>query len=288
MVNNKNILVTGANGQLGVSLKQISNNYNYNFYFKKKIDLDITDFLGLKKFLKNNNINIIINCAAYTDVATAEKNPALSNAVNNLAVGNIAGLCQELKIQLIHISTDYVFDGLNNIPLQENDKRNPQNYYGRTKLDGENKILSAMLENSAIIRTSWLYSNLQNNFVNKIISKLNNQKKILVVEEEVGSPTNAIDLAKVIMEIIPKLSTLNVQIYHFSNLGFCSRFQFANKIKELINSDCKVIPCKNKLSTIKRPKFSALDSSKIIDEFKIKIKPWEISLEDFLTKNNII
>ena len=165
MVKNKNILVTGANGQLGVSLKEISNNYDYNFYFKKKIDLDITDFLVLEKFLKNNNINIIINCAAYTDVASAEKNQALSNAVNNLAVGNIARLCHELKIQLIHISTDYVFDGLNNIPLQENDKKNPQNYYGQTKLDGENKILSGMLENSAIIRTSWLYSNLQNNFV---------------------------------------------------------------------------------------------------------------------------
>ena len=210
MVKNKNILVTGANGQLGVSLKEISNNYDYNFYFKKKIDLDITDFLVLEKFLKNNNINIIINCAAYTDVASAEKNQALSNAVNNLAVGNIARLCHELKIQLIHISTDYVFDGLNNIPLQENDKKNPQNYYGQTKLDGENKILSGMLENSAIIRTSWLYSNLQNNFMPRLLSKLNNQKKILVVEQEVGSPTNAIDLAKVIMKIIPKLSNLNV------------------------------------------------------------------------------
>ena len=238
MVNKKNILVTGSNGQLGISLKEISNNYNYNFYFKEKKDLDITDFIIFEKFLKKTNIDIIINCAAYTDVTKAEQNKYYSNIVNNIAVENIAKLCSELNLQLIHISTDYVFDGLTNLPYHERNNTNPKNYYGLTKLEGENKILNEKLENSAIIRTSWLYSNLENNFVNKIITKISNQRKIYVVEDEIGSPTSAHDLSKVIMEIIPKISNSNTEIYHFSNLGFCSRYQFANKINQR-NKDCQ-------------------------------------------------
>ena len=288
MVNKKNILVTGANGQLGNSLKEISNNYNHNFFFKAKKDLDITNFLIFENFLIQKNINTIINCAAYTDVNAAEKKKNYSNIINNIAVGNIAKLCHKLNIQLIHISTDYVFDGLRNLPYNENNKTNPKNHYGKTKLDGENKILNQKLENSAIIRTSWLYSNNEHNFVNKIILKLNNQKKIFVVEDEIGSPTNAYDLSKVIMEIIPRLSNSNTEIYHFSNLGFCSRYHLANKIKELVRIDCKIIPTKDKLSSVNRPKFSALDSSKIIKNFQLKIKPWEGSLKTYLKKNNII
>ena len=183
------------------------------------------------------------------------------------------------------MSTDYVFDGLSIFPYNENNNTNPKNYYGKTKLAGENKILNQKLENSAIIRTSWLYSNLENNFVNKIIKKLNNQKKIYVVEDEIGSPTNAYDLSKVIMDIIPKLSNSNTEIYHFSNLGFCSRYQFANKINQLLNANCEIISDTNKFSKIKRPNFSALDSSKIIKNFKLKINPWEISLKNPLEKN---
>jgi len=288
MVNKKNILVTGSNGQLGISLKEISNNYNYNFYFKEKKDLDITNFIIFEKFLKKTNIDIIINCAAYTNVAMAEQNMDYANFVNNIAVGNIAKLCFELNLQLIHISTDYVFDGLSNLPYHENNITNPKNYYGLTKLEGENKILNSKLENSVIIRTSWLYSNLENNFVNKIISKLINQKKIYVVEDEIGSPTNAHDLSIVIMEIIPKIYNLNTEIYHFSNLGFCSRYQFANKINQLLNRNRKIIPIRDKFPNIKRPKFSALDSSKIIKNFQLKINHWENSLKTHLKKNNII
>ena len=216
------------------------------------------------KVLKKNNIDTIINCAAYTDVTMAEQNMDCSNIVNNIAVGNIAKLCCELSIQLIHISTDYVFDGLSILPYNENNNTNPKNYYGKTKLEGENKILNQKLENSAIIRTSWLYSNLANNFVNKIIKILNYHKKIYVVEDEIGSPTNAHDLSKVIMDIIPKLSNSNTEIYHFSNLGFCSRYQFAIKINQLKNANCEIISKTDKFPNIKRPKFSALDSSKII------------------------
>ena len=288
MVSKKNILVTGSNGQLGISLKEISTNYNYNFYFKEKKDLDITDFITFEKFLKKTNIDIIINCAAYTDVTMAEQNKYYSNIVNNIAVENIAKLCSELNLQLIHISTDYVFDGLTNLPYHERNNTNPKNYYGLTKLEGENKILNEKLENSVIIRTSWLYSNLENNFVNKIITKIGNQRKICVVEDEIGSPTSAHDLSKVIMEIIPKISNSNTEIYHFSNLGFCSRYQFANKINQLINGNCKIIANREEFPNINRPKFSALDSSKIIKNFQLKINHWEISLKTHLKKNNII
>ncbi|MAD12600.1 MAG: dTDP-4-dehydrorhamnose reductase [Flavobacteriaceae bacterium] len=287
MVNKKNILVTGANGQLGICLNEISNSYNHNFFFKGKEDLDITNFIIFENFIRQNKINTIINCAAYTDVNTAEQKKDYSNIVNNIAVGNIAKLCDKFNMQLIHISTDYVFDGESNLPYNENNKTNPKNHYGKTKLDGENKILNQKLENSAIIRTSWLYSNAENNFVNKIILKLSNQKKIFVVEDEIGSPTNAHDLSKVIMEIIPRLSNSNTEIYHFSNLGFCSRYHLANIIRELVKGDCKIIPTKDKLSSINRPKFSALDSSKIIEDFQLKINSWESSLKTHLKKNNI-
>ncbi len=288
MVNNKTILVSGSKGQLGTSLKKISKDYNYNFIFTDRSNLDITNFDLLKEFFKKKTIDTFINCAAFTDVTMAEQNMDYSNSVNNIAVGNIAILCRELNIQLIHISTDYVFDGLSTLPYHENNNTNPKNYYGKTKLKGENKILNQKLENSAIIRTSWLYSNLENNFVNKIIKKLKNQKKIYVVEDEIGSPTNAHDLSKVIMDIIPKLSNSNTEIYHFSNLGFCSRYQFAIKINQLTNSNCEIISKRDIFPNIKRPKFSALDSSKIIKNFKLKIDPWETSLKTHLKKNNII
>ena len=280
MVIKRNILVTGSNGQLGSSLKEISINYNFNFFFKEKKELDITYFDSLENFLKKNNIQTIINCAAYTNVNKAEKNKILSNKVNNTGVENIAKLCNYLNIQLIHISTDYVFDGFNkNIPYRELNNTNPQNYYGKTKLNGEKKILNYDLKNSAIIRTSWLYSKFDKNFVSQIIKKLKNEKEIFVVDDEIGSPTYALDLSKVIMEIIPRLSNIKTEIFHFSNLGFCSRFRFAIKIKEIINSDCIVQPKTLKFTKTKRPNFSALDSTKIIKKFQLSVRPWEKSLE---------
>ena len=191
--------MTGANGQLGSTLKDVSINYNHNYFFREKNELDITNFFVLENFLKKNNINTLINCAAYTNVNESETNKDLSNNVNHYAVENIAKLCFKFGIQLIHISTDYVFDGLKKYPYNETDKTNPINYYGKTKLDAERKILSYDLNKSVIIRTSWLYSKLDNNFVNKILNKLNNKKEIFVVDEEIGSPTNAIDLAETII-----------------------------------------------------------------------------------------
>tara|TARA_B100001939_G_scaffold347390_1_gene368874 strand:+ start:1352 stop:2215 length:864 start_codon:yes stop_codon:yes gene_type:complete len=285
MVNGMSILVTGSKGQLGSSIKEISMNYPHHFYFKDKREMDITNYSFIEKFLTKNNIDTIINCAAYTDVINAEKNKFFSENVNHIGANNLAKLCNEFNIQLIHISTDYVYDGFNNYPYKESSPTNPQNYYGITKLNGEKKILSYNLNKSVIIRTSWLYSKFNNNFVTRILNSLENNENIYVVEDEVGSPTNALDLAKIILEIIPRLSNLKTEIFHFSNLGFCSRYEFAKKIKEIINSKCIVSPTKQKFSDIKRPKFSALDSSKIIENFQLNVKSWEISLENHLKKN---
>ncbi len=276
------VLVTGATGQLGSSLKKISHNYRFNFFFKSKKELDLTNFSKTEKFLNKNNINIVINCAAYTDVSLAEINMELANLVNNEAVDSLAEICSKLKIQLIHISSDYIFDGNISTPYTESSKTNPLNFYGITKLEGEKKILSHDLNRSVIIRTSWLYSSHENNFVSKIVYKLNKGLDINVTCDETGSPTNAIDLATAILDIIPKLKNNKTEIYHFSNIGYCSRYDFAVKINEFINTKSKIIPLKNINTKLKRPKFSALNNSKILNDFNIKINIWEESLEKHL------
>jgi len=286
VIDQKNILITGSNGQLGKTLKDISLRYPYRFFFRSKKELDITNFFVIKSFLKKYKINLIINCAAYTNVDNSENDKIISDNVNNLAVNNISKLCEELEIQLIHISTDYVFDGLKQIPYNELDNTNPNNHYGQTKLSGEKKILSFNLKKSIIIRTSWLYSIYDNNFVSKILFKLKNNKEIYVVKNEIGSPTNSYDLSKTIMEIIPHLTNTKTEIFHFSNLGFCSRFEFAKKINEFSAFDCIVKERIKNHEKIIRPKFSALDSSKIIEKFNLKIKTWENSLRTHITYNN--
>ena len=284
MVKKKNILITGSKGQLGSAIKEISKDYLHIFFFKDKSEMDITNFSLVQNFLKKYKIDTVINCAAYTDVINAEKNKILSDNVNNIGVENLAKLCSKFNIQLIHISTDYVFDGYNNLPYEESNLTNPQNYYGISKLNGEKKVLSYDLKKSAIIRTSWLYSKLSNNFVSKVLNELKNRNEIFVVKDEIGSPTNALDLSRAILEIIPRLSNSKTEIYHFSNLGQCSRYELAKKIKEIIKSESIVSVSTQKFSKIKRPKFSVLNSSKIIENFKLSIKTWDISLEGHLKK----
>ena len=284
MVKKKNILITGSKGQLGSAIKEISKDYLHIFFFKDKSEMDITNFSFVQNFLKKYKIDTVINCAAYTDVINAEKNKILSDNVNNIGVENLAKLCSKFNIQLIHISTDYVFDGYNNLPYEESNLTNPQNYYGISKLNGEKKVLSYDLKKSAIIRTSWLYSKLSNNFVSKVLNELKNRNEIFVVKDEIGSPTNALDLSRAILEIIPRLSNSKTEIYHFSNLGQCSRYELAKKIKEIIKSESIVSVSTQKFSKIKRPKFSVLNSSKIIENFNLSIKTWDISLEEHLKK----
>ena len=285
MVNKLNLCIIGSESQLGKTIKDISRNYDYNFFFNSKKNLDITNFKSVENYFVNHNINSVINCAAFTDVNAAENNRDLAENINHISVDNIAKLCERLKIQLLHISTDYVFDGKNKTPYNESDKTNPKNHYGKTKLNGEKKIMSYNLEKSIIIRTSWLYSKYDNNFVSNILYKLKKNKEIYVVSNEIGSPTNSSDLSEFILEIIPRLSNTKTEIYHFSNLGFCSRFQFAKKINELIGASCIVNEVKKKNKKIIRPGFSALDCTKISEKFQLKIKSWEKSLALHI-KNN--
>ena len=279
-------MITGSEGQLGKSLKNLSKNYNYRFFFMSKSELDISNNLKLEYFLKKFKVNTIINCAAYTNVDDAELNKEIANNINNISVKNIARLCEKLNIQLIHISTDYVFDGKKKTPYTETDKTNPVNYYGKTKLYGEEEILNSKLSNSAIIRTSWLYSAYENNFVSKILHIIRNKNKVKVVNDEIGSPTNASDLSAVILNIIPKLKNSKAQIYHYSNLGSCSRLEFVKMIIHLIESKTEVINYTKKNKKILRPEYSVLDSTKIMRNFKIEIKNWSESLKDFIILNN--
>ena len=283
MVDKLNILVTGSDGQLGNSIKKISKEYDiYNFQFTDKNQLDISKFNLIERYIEKNKINVIINCAAYTNVEEAENNRELCDLINHLSVDNLAKICSVNNIQLIHISTDFVFDGLKDYLYTELDTPNPINYYGLTKLNGEKKMMSYNLNKSIIIRTSWLYSDLQNNFVSKILDKMNFKNNISVVDNEIGSPTNVNDLAITILNIAPKLENKKTEIFHFSNTGFCSRYDLANEINKIVKGKSLVQSTSISDSKVKRPKFTALDNGKIIKKFNLKIKDWKHSLKDHL------
>tara|TARA_A100001234_G_C12588244_1_gene369310 strand:+ start:233 stop:1099 length:867 start_codon:yes stop_codon:yes gene_type:complete len=281
------ILVTGSDGQLGMSFQEISKLYHiYDFYFENKLNLDISNKNKLDNYIKRNKINTLINCAAFTNVEVSESNKQKADLINNISVGNIAKICSVNSIQLIHLSTDYVFDGNKHKPYSEKDKTNPINYYGLTKLEGEKKILKFNLNKSAIIRTSWLYSNYGNNFVNKIIDKINKCEGFSVVDNQIGTPTNSNDLANMILHIIPLLKNNKTEIYHYSNLGKCSRYEFAQKINIFMGKKSKIQPIVVPISKVNRPKNSVLNSNKIINDFNLHISDWKSSLSKLL-KNRI-
>ncbi len=273
-----NVLVTGANGQLASEIKGLVN--IENFYFPTKSELDIRDVNALKIFLHDNSIKTIINCAAYTAVDNAENEPQLADEINHVAVKNLAILAKERGIKFIHISSDYVFDGKNYKPYKEDDKTAPIGVYGKSKLDGEKAILSINLPNSVIIRTSWIYSSYGSNFV-KTMLKLGKQKGELgVIYDQIGTPTYAKDLAQIILDIVPKIKNSKTDIYHYSNEGVASWYDFAKEIMDMANISCKVKPLQTyEYPTLaKRPHFSVLDKSKIKSEFGINIPYWKDSL----------
>lgn len=286
---NRNILITGSNGQLGRALKKFSKNYHFNFHFFSRKELDISDYERLNYFLEKFEINTVVNCAAYTNVDNAESNKSFCNKINNNAVGFLSDLCEKYNIRLIHISTDYVFDGQKCTPYTESDSINPLNYYGKTKSYGEKKIINSKLKNSIIIRTSLLYfDNGDSSFINKIIDKVNMGENFCVVNDQYSSPTYAKDLAHTILEIIPLISNNSVEIYHYANSGDCSRYDLAVKINELLvgNSNIKATNTNNNMT--KRPLYSVLQSTKIIDKFNLKIRSWEDALKEYIIKQNII
>lgn len=276
-----NILVTGGNGQLGSELKELAPNFpDYNFLFTDVSDLNITAHDEVRAFIERNNINIIINCAAYTAVDKAESEPKLSDAINNLAVANFAQIANEKNIKLIHISTDYVFDGTNHKPYVETDTPNPKSVYGQTKLDGELAMRKINPKNSIIIRTSWVYSKFGNNFVKTMLRLAETKSEISVVADQIGSPTSAADLAKAILTILPMVHNKTVEIFHYSNEGLCSWYDFAKEIFRIKNIKTLVNAVKTSEfpMLVKRPTYSVLDKSKIKTRFDLEITSWKDSL----------
>ena len=277
-----NILVTGGNGQLGSELKEIASNYpDYNFLFTDVKDLDITNHTAVAAFIKSNNINVIINCAAYTAVDKAESEPEISDAINHLAVANFAQIAKVKNIKLVHISTDYVFDGTNHKPYVETDTPNPKSVYGKTKLDGELAMQQINPANSIIIRTSWVYSKFGNNFVKTMLRLAETRDEISVVADQIGTPTNAADLADAILNILPQVSSETVELFHYSNEGVCSWYDFAKTIFEIKEISIKVNPIETSqyLTPAVRPFYSVINKNKINIEYKLVKKYWIDSLK---------
>lgn len=281
-----NILVTGAKGQLGCEIKELSKDYPFNFFFTCKDELNICDAQAIRTFVATHNINAIVNCAAYTAVDKAESESKLADLINHQAVKNLALISKEKNIKLIHISTDYVFDGTNHKPYIEEDTTNTLSIYGQTKLDAEMAIQEINPKGSIIIRSSWIYSSHGNNFV-KTMLRLGNEKEFLgVIYDQVGTPTYARDLAKVILDILPKLSDEDVMIYHYSNEGVLSWYDFAKEIMKMAKLTCKIYPIETKdyPTAAKRPHYALLNKSKIKKTFDIEIPFWKDSLDECLRK----
>ena len=276
-----NILVTGSEGQLGSELRAIAFRFTqYNLFFTNRLTLDITDYNAVKAFTETNKINAIINCAAYTSVDSAEFKSKLADAVNHLAVSNLAKIAKQNNIKFIHISTDYVFDGNSQRPYNENDTPNPQSVYGQTKLDGELAMQKINPANSIIIRTSWLYSRHGNNFVKTMLKLAETKSEISVVSDQIGSPTSAVDLAAAIFTILPKIKNNSVEVFHYSNAGLCSWYDFALEIFRIKNIKTLVNAVKTSEfpMLVKRPTYSVLDKSKIKTRFNLEITSWKDSL----------
>jgi len=280
MIMKPKILVTGSNGQLGKELKQLESFYpQFDFIFLSREDLPIHHFELLRNFFKGYHPQYLINCAAYTAVDKAELEKELAFQVNAEAVGVLSAVCKEYQTRFIHISTDYVFDGAATTPYKEDSPVNPQSVYGASKLEGERQALQFNPE-SIIIRTSWVYSEFGKNFVKTMLKLMSEREELNVVSDQVGSPTYAADLADVILRIISS-GKWQPGIYHYSNEGVISWFDFATAIKELSGSNCvvKPIPTSQYPTPAKRPAYSVLDKSKIQLNFDIKLKDWKQSLE---------
>ncbi|MBN1819675.1 MAG: dTDP-4-dehydrorhamnose reductase [Prolixibacteraceae bacterium] len=278
------ILITGAKGQLGNEINALSGDFpQFQIILTDVDELDITNRDSVVDFIMEQNPDFLVNCAAYTAVDKAEDEPEKAKLINAVAPGILAEVCMENDIKLIHTSTDYVFDGTNHKPYIESDEVNPIGIYGKTKLQGE---LNCSFKNpeSVIIRTSWLYSVFGNNFV-KTILRLGKEKDILtVISDQVGTPTNAADLAKSILNIIEGVQKKKIfvpGIYHYSNEGVCSWYDFALAIVEMANMNCKVVPIKTEdyKSKAKRPHYSVLNKTKIKTTYQLEIPYWRDSLK---------
>ena len=284
------VLITGSNGQLGSEIRELAANYRkLDFVFKDLPDLNICNFNLLQSFIIDNNINAAINCAAYTAVDRAEEDAETAEQVNSMGIANLVNALQAVNGKLIHISTDYVFDGNHFLPYKESDAISPIGVYGETKREGELAVIKSNLD-AIVIRTSWLYSSYGNNFVKTMLRLGNEKEELGVIFDQVGTPTFARDLAKTCLEILSGSTLANINkngnLYHYSNEGVASWYDFAISIMELGVVNCKVNPIQTKdyPTLAKRPQFSVLNKSKIKIDFKIEIPYWRDSLKDCIAK----
>jgi len=288
-----NILVIGSNGQVGSEIRGLISSGEFScfedkdkFFFTDKSELDITRSEAVESFIKNSSIDTIINCSAYTAVDKAESDAEAADKINHLAVKNLAKISKEKNVKLVHISTDYVFDGMNYKPYVEDDAPNPQSVYGKSKLDGEMALMGINPSNSIIIRTSWVYSSYGANFVKTMLRLGRDRESLNVVYDQVGTPTYAKDLAKAILNILPKIQNSQVEIYHFSNEGVLSWYDFAKEIIKMAKITCQINPIESKEypTPAKRPHYSLLNKAKIKNKYEITIPYWKDSLDECLRK----
>ena len=285
-----NILITGSNGQLGSEIKDLVTNYkNFNFFFMDLPELNICKSEELNTFIVDQNINAVINCAAYTAVDKAEKDEHTAQKVNSEGVLNLVNALKKVNGKLIHISTDYVFDGNHSQPYKESDPVSPVGVYGETKRAGELAVLNSSID-ALVIRTSWMYSVYGNNFLKTMLKLGHDKDELGVIFDQVGTPTNASDLAKTCLDILAYSKEANInskgKIYHYSNEGVTSWYDFAKAIMELGSIDCKIRPIETKdyPTPAKRPHYSVLNKSKIKTDFNIQIPNWRDSLDKCIEK----
>jgi dTDP-4-dehydrorhamnose reductase len=287
------ILVTGASGQLGSEIRELSARYSgYEFIFTDTGELDITDREAAAAFIAASTPSWVINCAAYTAVDRAEDEESLATLINAGGVENIVSALRGSDCRLIHISTDYVFDGNNPVPYTEDDSPSPASAYGRSKLAGEKAAL--LWPNTMIIRTSWLYSSYGNNFVKTMLRKAGSAQEISVVFDQAGSPTYAADLAAAIMDIISGVirnrHNFAPGIFNYSDEGVCSWYDLACEIVREAGSECRVLPVRSSAwpSRVKRPAYSVLDKARIKEYYNLTIPHWRTSLNNCISKINRI
>jgi len=279
------ILVTGANGQLGTCIKAIANNYpSCNVVFEDSSSLDITNRNQVVQYMSNSQFDYIINCAAYTAVDLAEDNKEKAFEINAKAVENLTIACKRFSSTLLHVSTDFVFDGKKNAPYLERDITHPLNYYGASKLNGE-QIIQQALSKYVIIRTSWLFSEFGNNFVKTMVRLGQEKKELSIVADQYGSPTYAIDLAHILLTFIASSST-SYGLYHFSNHGATTWYNFAAEIFKLQNQDIRLHKTTSKqfASRAIRPKYSVLETKKVKETLNIDIRNWQSALKEMLSR----
>jgi len=287
------ILVTGSSGQLGSEIRERSARYSgYNFVFTDMAELDITDRDATSAFITEQAPSWIVNCAAWTAVDRAEDEEEAATLINGKGVENIVSAISGSDCRLIHISTDYVFDGSSPVPWSEDDPPSPVSAYGRSKLDGERAAMR--WPHTLIIRTSWLYSSYGSNFVRTILRKAGSEESISVVFDQAGSPTYAADLAAAILDIISGViqnrHLFVPGIFNYSDEGICSWYDLATEIVAAAGSDCRVMPVRSSQfpSKVRRPAYSVLDKSKIREHYNLTIPHWRTSLNNCITKINRI